>query len=123
MTVDKFGHFLKEIRKQRPYTHHLNFQVDEDQNYNFNFRRIKNINDPILSNDAVNKKYFEQILERKNQNTKTIEKELIKKIEDLEVKLLTIFDTKFAKLLTTIETHAANEFLRHLERSYKPSEP
>ena len=87
MTVDKFGHFLKEIKKQRVY---IPYGL---QNYNLNFGGIKDISNPDLSNDEANKKYLEYILEGKSEIQTIIEEEVTDKILKVQNQLHNLIQT------------------------------
>lgn len=73
MPIDKFGHYIGS--SERYQNLHSNIHVDSDRNFNFHLRRIKNIANPVLENDGVNKIYLKSYFEEQmlNQNVSLTE--------------------------------------------------
>lgn len=79
MPIDKFGHYIEQsARYQNP---HFKIHLDSDRNFNFNLRRIKNIANPVLENDAVNKIYMKSYF---NEIKKQLDAMCMERIKEKE---------------------------------------
>lgn len=80
MPIDKFGHYIE--KSARYQNQHSKIRLDSDRNFNFNLRRIKNIANPVLENDAVNKIYMKSYFNEIKKQLDTMYMERIKGMED-----------------------------------------